>query len=182
MTGKTFNWAGHKSFALVLVALSVALAAIASAWFIELVLAVRPCPLCLEQRLSYYAGIPLACLLLVLLRDARRHLLIKPLLAVLCLCFLFGAGLGVYHAGVEWALWPGPGECSGQLAPMAGAADLLSQLDRVKVVRCDQVSFRLLGQSLAVWNVMVAGFVAVVTGLAFLIELKRDHGSNSLSQ
>ena len=63
---------------LVLACLTLAVIAIAAAWFIQVVLAVPPCPLCLEQRLSYYAGIPIAVLLLVLLRDGRRRLLIKP--------------------------------------------------------------------------------------------------------
>jgi disulfide bond formation protein DsbB len=170
------------AFVLVLAVLLLALVSIASAWFIQLVLGVLPCPLCLEQRLAYYAGIPLACLLLVLLRDARRSLLIRPLLGVLFVCFALGAGLGLYHAGVEWTLWPGPSECTGQIAPMAGAADLLSQLDKVKVIRCDQVSFRLFGQSLAVWNLGVAGCASLLIALAFLAETKRAHGSNSLSQ
>ena len=167
---------------LMLACLGIAVIAIVSAWFIQVVLGVQPCPLCLEQRLSYYAGIPLAGLLLVLLRDGRRWLLIKPLLILLLGCFLFGAGLGIYHAGVEWAFWAGPTECTGQLAPMAGAGDLLAQLDKVKVIRCDQVSFRLFGQSLAVWNVLVASCVTLMAALALWAEIKRDHGSNSLSQ
>ena len=167
---------------LVLACLTLAVIAIAAAWFIQVVLAVPPCPLCLEQRLSYYAGIPIAVLLLVLLRDGRRRLLIKPLLVLLLGVFVFGAGLGLYHAGVEWALWAGPTECTGQVIPMAGAGDLLAQLDKVKVIRCDQVSFRLFGQSLAVWNVLVASSVSLMTAMALWAEIKRDHGSNSLSQ
>ena len=179
---KGFKGLDRPAFVLVLLCVAVALSAIASAWFIQLVLGVLPCPLCLEQRLSYYAGVPVACLLLVLLRDGRRRVLIKPLLLVLCFCFAAGAGLGLYHAGVEWALWLGPSECTGQLAPMVGAADLLSQLDKVKVIRCDQVSFRLFGQSLAVWNVLVSACVMGLSLLALRAEIKRAHGSNSLSQ
>lgn len=180
--GKTHGRLDRLATGLVLACLAVAVTAIASAWFIQLVLGVAPCPLCLEQRLSYYAGIPIAGLLLVLLRDGRRRLLIKPLLLLLSLCFAFGAGLALYHAGIEWALWAGPTECSGQAAPMAGAVDLLAQLDKVKVIRCDQVSFRLLGQSLAVWNLLVSGAVAVMAAIALRAEIVRDHGSNSLSQ
>ena len=65
---------------------------------------------------------------------------------------------------------------------MAGAGDLLAQLDKVKVIRCDQVSFRLFGQSLAVWNVLVASCVTLMAALALWAEIKRDHGSKSLSQ
>jgi disulfide bond formation protein DsbB len=65
---------------------------------------------------------------------------------------------------------------------MAGAGDLLAQLDKVKVIRCDQVAFRLLGQSLAVWNFLVAGAVTVMAAIAWRAEMSRDHGSSSLSQ
>ena len=167
---------------LVLICLALAIISIASAWFIQLVLGVLPCPLCLEQRLPYYAGIPMSGLLFVLLRDGRRRLLIKPLLVLLIGCFLFGSALGVYHAGVEWAFWAGPTECTGQLAPMAGAGDLLAQLNTVKVIRCDQVSFRLFGQSLAVWNSVVTAGMASLLALALWAEHRRDHGSSSLSQ
>ena len=103
MTGKTFNWAGHKSFALVLVALSVALAAIASAWFIELVLAVRPCPLCLEQRYAYYAAVPLALLLAVAAwRGASPALLIGGL--ALLAFFLIPFGLFHHDGHGDWRL------------------------------------------------------------------------------
>ena len=180
--GKSYWRLDRLAMVLVLACLAVAVIAIVSAWFIQLVLGIAPCTLCLEQRLSYYAGIPIAGLLLVLLRDGRRRLLIKPLLLLLMLCFAFGAGLGLYHAGIEWALWAGPTDCSGQLAPMAGAGDLLAQLDKVKVIRCDQVAFRLLGQSLAVWNLLVAGAVTVMAAIAWRAEMSRDHGSSSLSQ
>jgi disulfide bond formation protein DsbB len=38
----------------------------------------------------------------------------------------------------------------------ANAADLLAQLDTVKVVRCDAVSLRVFGLSLANWNVFIS--------------------------
>jgi disulfide bond formation protein DsbB len=41
----------------------IALATLAGAWFFQLVLDIRPCPLCLEQRYAYYLAIPLAVLL-----------------------------------------------------------------------------------------------------------------------
>ena len=34
--------------------------------------------------------------------------------------FLVSAGLGAYHAGVEWGFWAGPNDCGGAPAPTAG--------------------------------------------------------------
>ena len=35
---------------------------LAGAWFFQLVLDIRPCPLCLEQRYAYYLAVPLGLL------------------------------------------------------------------------------------------------------------------------
>src|SRR5262245_48850153 len=39
---------------------ATAAATLAGAWFFQLVLDIRPCPLCLEQRYAYYLALPLA--------------------------------------------------------------------------------------------------------------------------
>src|SRR5262249_48765663 len=82
-------------------------------WYCQYVLHYQPCPLCLEQRISYYVGIPLAVVVALAARlRAPRRLLIAGLAAI-ALAMFIGAGLAVYHAGVEWHLWAGPAECSG---------------------------------------------------------------------
>ena len=43
----------------------VAAATLAGAWFFQLVLDIRPCPLCLEQRYAYYLALPLALVVAV---------------------------------------------------------------------------------------------------------------------
>src|SRR6185369_5818539 len=77
---------------------AVAAATLAGAWFFELVLDIRPCPLCVEQRYAYYLAIPLA---LVLAFAASRRAPQPVLLAgfaVLLLAALANAWLGGYHA------------------------------------------------------------------------------------
>ena len=41
---------------------AIAAATLAGAWFFQLVLDIRPCPLCLEQRYAYYLVVPLGAL------------------------------------------------------------------------------------------------------------------------
>jgi disulfide bond formation protein DsbB len=85
------------------------------------------------------------------------------------LAFLANAGLGVYHAGVEWKFWPGPDTCATAQALPTNAADLLSGLAETRVVRCDEAAWTLFGLSLAGWNVL-ASLVAFTGALkaAFL--------------
>ena len=58
----------------------IAAATLAGAWFFQLVLDIRPCPLCLEQRYAYYLAIPLGALVaLAAARDAPRAVLLAGL-------------------------------------------------------------------------------------------------------
>jgi disulfide bond formation protein DsbB len=144
--------------------LGVAAATLAGAWFFELVLDIRPCPLCLEQRYAYYLAIPLAALTaLAAARDVPRAVLMAGLV-VLAAAALGNAGLGVYHAGAEWKFWQGPTDCSGPVGNLGSAGTLLQRLDTVKVIRCDEVQWRFLGLSLAGYNVLISLAMAAIAG------------------
>lgn len=136
-------------------------ATLLGAWFFQYVLAIAPCPLCLDQRIVHYAAVPLAALIaLAAARRAPRPLVIAGLV-LLALAMLFNAGFGVYHAGVEWKWWPGPPDCSGPLESL-GARRLLEQLQNISIVRCDEASFRLFGLSLAGYNALISLALAIV--------------------
>ena len=83
-------------------------------------------------------------------------------LAILALAALANAGLGAYHAGVEWQFWQGPTDCSGPVADLGSAGTLLQRLDTVKVIRCDEVQWRFLGLSLAGYNVLISLLMAAI--------------------
>ncbi len=140
----------------------IAAATLAGAWFFQLVLDIRPCPLCLEQRYAYYLAVPLALLVaFVAARGAPRPLLLAGF-ALLLLASLANAWLGGYHAGVEWKFWPGPTDCSGPVVDLGSAGTLLQRLDTVKVIRCDEVQWRFLGLSLAGYNVLISLLMAIL--------------------
>ena len=142
--------------------LVIAAATIAGAWYFQLVLGLQPCPLCLEQRYAYYLAIPIAALTaLAAGQNAPRWLLIAGLL-VLALAALANAVLAGYHAGVEWKFWAGPTDCTGPIGNLGSAGSLLDQLDKVKVVMCDEVQWKFLGLSLAGYNVLISLLMAAI--------------------
>jgi disulfide bond formation protein DsbB len=139
---------------------AVAAATLAGAWFFQLVLDIRPCPLCLEQRYAYYLAVPLAALVaFAASRGAPRPVLLAGLV-ILVLAALANAWLGAYHAGVEWKFWQGPTDCTGPVGNLGSAGTLLERLDTVKVIRCDEVQWRFLGLSLAGYNVLISLLMA----------------------
>jgi disulfide bond formation protein DsbB len=140
----------------------IAAATLAGAWFMQLALDIRPCPLCLEQRYAYYLMVPLAALTaLAAAKDAPRALLLAGL-AILAAAALGNSVLATYHAGVEWHFWQGPTECTGAIGNLGSAGNLLERLDTVKVVRCDEVQWKFLGLSLAGYNVLISLSMAAI--------------------
>lgn len=151
----------------------IATAAIAGAWFFELVLDIRPCPLCLEQRYAYYLAIPLAALMARgAVRGAPRAVLAGGF-AVLAVALFANAGLGVYHAGVEWGFWQGPTDCSGPIVDFGNGGGLLDTLNKVKVIRCDEVQWRFFGLSLAGYNVIISLALAALAAWGVARSLRR---------
>ena len=88
----------------------------------------EPCELCLKQRYAYYAGVPLLFLGLVSL-SAGQTRIAALLFGLVALGFLGNAGLGVYHAGVEWKFWEGPSACAGAQQITSNAGNMLEALE-----------------------------------------------------
>src|SRR5262249_49117486 len=122
----------HRPAVVAAIAVAVAGAAtILGAWFFQYGLGLRPCPLCLEQRIPSYVAIRLAVIVAIAAARAAPRAaprwLVTGGLALIAAAMLIGVGLGVYHAGVEWKWWAGPQDCSGPLDPL-GSPNLLKQL------------------------------------------------------
>ena len=134
-------------------ALFFAAAVILAALGFEHIGGMTPCPLCLQQRWAYYAGVPAAFVALVLL-SAGHPRAAAVLFGLVGLAFLVNAGLGAYHAGIEWGFWPGPDTCAGTLQPLGSILKEPEKLPRI--VRCDEVQWRFAGISFAGWNVIAS--------------------------
>jgi disulfide bond formation protein DsbB len=161
VTGQTL--AQDKVAAAAIIVALGAMATILGAWFFQYALGYLPCELCLQQRIPYYVAIPLAVLVATgALKGWPRPWLALGLVLIAVVMFA-GAGLGVYHAGVEWKWWAGPTACGGTLGDLGSAGDLLSRVETTRVIRCDEAAWRFLGISLAGYNVLIA---LVLSGIA----------------
>ncbi len=133
-----------------------------------------PCELCLKERWAYYAGIPLAIGAIGLI-GAGRAPWAAGLIGLAGLGLLANAGLGLYHAGVEWHWWAGPSTCTGGSALAQTPEEMLKQLQNQKIVRCDQPALYVLGLSLAAWNVPIGLGLAGLGGWAANVLLRREN-------
>jgi disulfide bond formation protein DsbB len=143
--------------------LAAAAATLAGAWTFQ-ALGYEPCELCLKQRYPYYAALPLTAAAIFLARNAPPFAA-KGILWALAAMFVASAAFGAYHAGVEWKFWPGPTECTGEFVKPANMESFRQQLQNFHIVRCDEVSLRILGLSLAGWNLVVSAGLAALAAL-----------------
>jgi disulfide bond formation protein DsbB len=143
--------------------LGAAVAILAAVWILQ-AFGYEPCELCLSQRYAFYAAVPLAALIAFFASSAPR--LARAGFGLLALVFLANAALAGYHAGVEYHWWPGPTACTGGLTGPLDVNDMMKALNSVKVVRCDEAQLRVVGLSLAGWNVVVSAVLAVYAALA----------------
>jgi disulfide bond formation protein DsbB len=178
-TAMTSPTAADPAARIALAIAGIAALTLGGAWFFQLVLDIKPCPLCLEQRYAYYLAIPLALLVaMIAARHAPKNVVIAGF-GLLCLAAIANAWLGGYHSGVEWQFWAGPTECSGSGVDLSKAGNLLDQLDKVKVVRCDEVQWRFLGLSLAGYNVLISLLMAALAVVGINLAAKRKSSSSA---
>jgi len=140
--------------------------ALGGAWIFEWA-GYAPCPLCLQQRTPYHVAIPLGIAVALVAIRPLPACLSAGGLALLGIVLLWSAGLGTFHAGVEYGFWPGPTDCAAQpMSLPAGGGSLLDVIRRApRVVPCDQPAwtFPYLGISLAGFNALIsAGLLALV--------------------
>ena len=130
------------------VAAAIVLTALGSQYLGGLV----PCPLCLQQRLPYYVGVPLA--LFAAWVAPRAPSAARGLLVPLAVIFVGSAALGAYHAGVEYGWWLGPQNCGtmGETALPDNINDLSQLLQTTKPLRCEDPAFTLFNISMAGYN------------------------------
>lgn len=150
---------------LTLLLLAGGLVVIGTAWGYQVLGGYVPCKLCLEQRIPYYIGLPMALVALGALVSGRKGIAAILLLAVAAV-FAYGAGLGIYQAGAEWQFWDGPNDCGGGTAAPASAANMLQALQSTRVVSCTEASWRMLGLSFAGWNAVASAGLAGLGVLA----------------
>jgi disulfide bond formation protein DsbB len=126
----------------------MSLAALCAAWLAQYGFGLAPCHLCYLQRDAYWAAIVLSVLAIVL---GPRSPYRRWAVALIGLAFLTGAGLALYHVGVEQKWWVGSEACIGGIAGLSGA-DLEAAIMNAPVTRCDEAAFELFGISMAGYN------------------------------
>ena len=127
-----------------------------SAFIIEHQLGHKPCKLCLYERIPYFLSMLLIIKILFIKKYERVTLL------VLSLIFIGSATLAFYHFGIEQGFFSESLACTtGDLSKTLSKEELLQQL-KLNSISCKDVSFRILGMSLAAINTIFSLILSVM--------------------
>ena len=127
-----------------------------SAFIIEYQLGHEPCKLCLYERIPYFLSMLLIIKMLFIKKYERVTLLI------LFLVFISSTALAFYHFGIEQGFFSESLVCAtGDLSKTLSKAELL-QLLKQNSISCKDVSFRILGLSLAAINTVFSLILSVI--------------------
>ncbi|HJN04477.1 MAG TPA: disulfide bond formation protein B [Alphaproteobacteria bacterium] len=162
--------------------LAVSVAILGSALLSQYAGGLDPCILCLYQRVPYVATISLSALALMAataLPDLRTRALTQGVLIACSLAFATGAGIALFHVGVEQGWWKGTESCSALSGIGLTLEELREKLlSTPRVVRCDEVQWSLFGISMAGYN-FLASLVLAGASLWLARELGRRAQQNS---
>ena len=126
------------------------------AYFVEFVLGHEPCNLCKIERIPYIGAIILGSLIIFI------NKLEKTILILILLLFIFGTLTSIYHVGIEQGFFEESLLCDlGTNNEIQNTEELLKTLENT-TVSCKEVTFRILGLSLATFNAVLSFFISVI--------------------
>ena len=147
---------------ILIVILSFVSLVLISAFVIEYGLNHQPCKLCLYERIPYILSI----LLIIKILFVKKYE--KITLFILFLIFIASAVLAFYHFGIEQGFFSESFVCkAGDLTETLSKEQLLEQLNK-NIISCKDVSFRVLGLSLATINTILSIILSVIFLKLFL--------------
>jgi disulfide bond formation protein DsbB len=138
--------------------LLVTVAILSSAYSAQYIGGLRPCILCLYERIPWFitGALMVVTVLMQFSGPVRRMILLAAGLVMLA-----GAALGAYHVGVEQGYLQPPTTCSATATP-ANLKDLKALLETTLPPRCDEISWSLFGISLAGYNAIASFGIGLI--------------------
>ena len=148
--------------------LSFSIISLAIAYYIQYALGHQPCNLCIIERIPYLSAAILIPLIFIISKFE------KFIAGTVMIFFIFGFVVSIYHVGIEQGFLSESLVCDlGGSDDNLSKEDLLKQLETKSVISCKNVTFRLLGLSLATINTVIS---VILSGIMFRVF--KNYGKN----
>ena len=136
--------------------------ALLTAYFIEYILGHQPCNLCLIERIPYILTIIIISLIYIFKKNEKIYIIL------LSLIFISATLISFYHFGIEQGFIEESLICDlNNENKSLTKEELLKEL-KEKTISCKDVTFRILGLSLATINTIISLLFSIITLKIFL--------------
>jgi len=141
-----------KSFCLI--TLIVSILSLIIAIYIEHIIEIKPCKLCIYQRFPYLVAIFISFLGYYF---PNKILWVKLLTLIFVISFVISG----YHVGIENEFFKEFSGCTNKNINLLDKSEILNSLQN-EVISCKNVSFRILGMSLATINMIISSLFVII--------------------
>ena len=126
-----------------------------AAYFLEIFVEIPPCKLCFYQRIPYFLIILFGFIFYFL---KKENLFLKTSL----LLFFANLIISIYHSFLERGLVSFSVGCSSDMSDFKNIEDLREMLNNTPITKCDEITFSVLGLSLANINtILIIGLIYI---------------------
>ncbi|RPD37458.1 disulfide bond formation protein B [Candidatus Liberibacter solanacearum] len=127
-----------------------------------------PCDFCLREQRPYYYCFLMAIAANFSIQNNRLYRATFFLLMTISLIMLYDTVISIIHVGIEWNIWRENTICTNdsKIESIENTIDLLINMEREYILRCNQTKLYILGLSLAFWNVILSFMLSVISYIA----------------
>ena len=141
-----------KSFCLI--TLIVSILSLITAIYIEHIIEIKPCKLCIYQRFPYLVAIFISFLGYYF---PNNILWVKLLTLIFVISFVISG----YHVGIENEFFKEFSGCTNKNINLLDKSEILNSLQN-EFISCKNVSFKILGMSLATINMIISSLFVII--------------------
>ena len=136
------------------ITLIVSILSLITAIYIEHVIEIKPCKLCIYQRFPYLVAIFISFLGYYF---PNNILWVKLLTLIFVISFVISG----YHVGIENEFFKEFSGCTNKNINLLDKSEILNSLQN-EVISCKNVSFKILGMSLATINMIISSLFVII--------------------
>ena len=136
------------------ITLIVSILSLITAIYIEHIIEIKPCKLCIYQRFPYLVAIFISFLGYYF---PNNILWVKLLTLIFVISFVISG----YHVGIENEFFKEFSGCTNKNINLLDKSEILNSLQN-EVISCKNVSFKILGMSLATINMIISSLFVII--------------------
>lgn len=161
-------------FVMLIGVLALSVFSLLAAYIAEYVFGLKPCILCLYQRIPFAVAIVLSLGALLIAKNMNSHKKTIGMAGVGLsgLAYFVNGSIATYHTGVEQKWWDSHLEgCAAPIKPGMTAEELMASIMAAPTVRCDEIPWAdpILGLSMANMNMTLGFGVAGLCALSLVL-------------